>query len=250
MIYNKNGESVLNIKTLQQKYIKVCYTFDNNAIYHNELTRNTFSVMGDSYSTYDGYTNVGERSGYTTWYPANDQSFTDVSQTWWKLLESETGLSLLDIDAYSGTCICYDGYGDGTKDQGRSGRSFVQRVDMVGYAEYIFIFGATNDSTVNVGLGNYVYSNWTEFDKEFFRPACAYLLYKLKKIYPLSKIVFIKNTGLTQGIDESIDTICEHYSVPVIELQDIEKNSGHPTRTGMTQIATQVKAFIDSYQFS
>lgn len=246
MVYNKNGEDVVDVKSLHNKLMKVCYTFDNDAIYHNEFASNTFSVMGDSYSTYDGYTNVGERSNYTTWYPAHNQTFTDVSQTWWKLLESETELSLLDIDAYSGTCICYDGYGAGTKDQGRRGMSFIQRVDMVGYAEYIFVLGATNDSSVNVGLGNYVYSNWTEFDKEFFRPACAYLLYDLKKTYPLSKVVFIKNTGLRQGIDESIDTICEHYSVPVIKLQDIEKEGGHPTRTGMIQIATQVKAFIDS----
>ena len=248
MIYNVNGEAVENAKTIRNENVKAFHTYDDNVIYHNDISANTFSVLGDSYSTYDGYTNVGDRSGYTTWYPANNQSFTDVSQTWWKLLESETDLSLLDIDAYSGTCICYDGYGDGTKDQGRRGVSFIQRAEMVGYAEYIFVFGGTNDSTVNVQTGNYIYSGWTELDKEFFRPACAYLLHELKKIYPLSKIVFIKNTGLKDGIATSIDAICEHYSVPVVELQNIEKQNGHPTRTGMVQIATQVKAFLDTQE--
>lgn len=246
MIYNKSGESVTGIKSIHRKPIKVCYTFDDDAIYHNEFTPDSFSVIGDSYSTYDGYTNVGERSNYNIWYPRNNPDFTDVSQTWWKLLEAQSELTLLDIDAYSGSCICYNGYEAGTVDQGRRGVSFIQRVDMVGYAEYIFVFGATNDSAVNVSLGNYVYSNWTEFDKEFFRPACAYLLHELKKIYPLSKIVFIKNAGLRDGIATSIDVICEHYSVPAIELSNIDKSNGHPTRTGMVQIAEQAKAFIDS----
>ena len=43
---------------------------------------------------------------------------------------------------------------------------------------------------------------------------------------------------------ESVKTICQRYNVPVIELQAIDKKSGHPSVKGMQQIAEQVAQAI------
>jgi hypothetical protein len=58
------------------------------------------------------------------------------------------------------------------------------------------------------------------------------------------KVYFILNSELKEEINESVRTICQHYSVPVVALTDIEKISGHPSVKGMQQICAQVKEFI------
>ena len=205
-------------------------------------TPNTFSILGDSYSTYDGYTNLKE--GYRAWYPTNG-NLTSVDQTWWKLFEAQSGLELAVNESFSGTCICYDGYGTGTDDQRDNNESFLKRMSFLEYPQYVFIFGGTNDSWIPVNVGTYKYSDWTETDKESFRPALACLIDSVKKMYKLSTVIFIKNTGLGSSFSESIDTICEHYDVQVIALSSIDKSDGHPTVTGMAQIANQVESALE-----
>lgn len=114
------------------------------------------------------------------------------------------------------------------------------------YPQYVFIFGGTNDSWIPVNVGAYKYSDWTETDKESFRPALACLIDSVKKMYKLSTVIFIKNTGLGSAFSESIDTICEHYDVQVIAISNIDKSDGHPTVTGMAQIANQVESALES----
>ena len=62
--------------------------------------------------------------------------------------------------------------------------------------------------------------------------------------YVNTEIYFILNDDLRDEIDESVKTICAHYGVPVIELTDINKLSGHPSVKGMRQIADQVNGFL------
>lgn len=232
-IYNYAGEELSSVFDFDGNLEDVAYDYEGGVVFENTYVPNTFSVLGDSYSTFEGYT-------ARSWYPGND--VTDVNETWWKIFESNTGINLLDNISYSGSCICYDGYGSGTSDQVQN--CFLNRMGGVGYPEYLFVFGGTNDSWVPVRPGEYKYADWTEEDKEYFRPALAYLLYTLKSERPRSKVIFIKNTGLSNDIGGSIDTICSHYLVQVISLNNITKAEGHPTKAGMQQIATQVIAAI------
>jgi beta-glucanase (GH16 family) len=200
------------------------------------VEQNTFSVLGDSYSTFEGYSEK-------TWYPNSKNNVTDVTQTWWHLFAEETGMEMVSNVSYSGSCICYDGYGEGTADQ--TDKAFISRIADVKSAEYIFVFGGTNDSWVGVGLGEYKYSDWTEKDKETFRPAMAFMMDYLTKTHPTSRIVFIMNTGLNSGISESVETICNHYGVDLLKLSNIEKQDGHPSINGMIAIKDQLCSMLN-----
>ena len=75
-----------------------------------------------------------------------------------------------------------------------------------------------------------------------FRPALACLLDKLQKTYPKATIYSLLNSELREEINESMREVCKHYGVQLIELQDIEKQNGHPSIKGMESICQQIIA--------
>ena len=199
------------------------------------------SILGDSYSTYENY--VTPSTNELWYYAQNGAQKTDVKnvrQTWWHQVISENGWRLCINNSYSGATISYTGY-DGND---YSARSFNTRMPDLGQPDIIFVFGATNDSWAGAPIGEYKYENIQYGDLYAFRPAMAYLLQRMKDRYVNTEIYFILNDDLRDEIDESVKTICAHYSVPVIELVSIDKLSGHPSVKGMRQIADQVNAFV------
>ena len=72
-------------------------------------------ILGDSYSTYEGY--IPE--GYGTYYCKNGRedgspaSKIDFENTWWAKLIADKGYKLVVNDSWTGATICYTGY-DGT----------------------------------------------------------------------------------------------------------------------------------------
>lgn len=199
------------------------------------------SVLGDSYSTYEGYMTPSTNE---LWYYAKNGAkktdVTDVRQTWWHQVISENGWKFCLNNSYSGATISYTGY-DGND---YSARSFNTRMDNLGCPDIIFIFGATNDSWAGSPIGEYKYEGITKGDMYQFRPALAHMLNWMKNRYINTEIYFLLNDGLREEINTSVKTICEHYAVPVIELKDIHKLSGHPSIQGMRQIADQVNAYF------
>ena len=193
-VYELNGNLLNKVYGISGDELTIAYDVDGNVIFNTSedgYKPNTFSVLGDSYSTYAGYTDTQEGYEGTAWYPKSG-NLTSVDQTWWKLLESQTNLQLLVNDSWSGSCICYDGYQEGTSDQGDRGISFLNRMDKLGYPQYILIFGGTNDSWVPVNVVDYKYSDWTEKDKEYFRPALACLIDHMLTTYPKSTVDLLK----------------------------------------------------------
>jgi hypothetical protein len=114
----------------------------------------------------------------------------------------------------------------------------------LGSPDIIFVFGATNDSWAGAPVGEYKYEGITKADMYFFRPALAHMLKWMTDYYLNTKIYFLLNDDLRDEIDESVKTICARYGVPVIELEGIDKISGHPSVKGMRQIADQVNRFL------
>ena len=117
-------------------------------------------------------------------------------------------------------------------------------MDNLGQPDVIFVFGATNDSWAGAPVGEYKYENINFGDLYSFRPALARMLQWMTDRYINTEIFFILNDDLRDEIDESVKTICQHYGVPVIELEKIDKMSGHPSVKGMRQIADQVNRFL------
>ena len=197
----------------------------------------TVSVLGDSYSTYEGFLTPATNA---VWYQvknaANKTDVTSVTQTWWHQVIAKKGWRLCINNSYSGSTICHTGY-DGND---YSDRSFLTRMPELGCPDIIFIFGATNDSWARAPLGEYKYDGIAPKDLWHFRPAMARMLEWMKQRYVNTELIFLLNDGLSEDINESVKTICKHYGVKCICLQNIHKLSGHPSVKGMQQIAEQI----------
>ena len=77
------------------------------------LTGKKVSILGDSISTYQGYSNntaynstIGDNIVY---YNGYYQNFRDVNETWWMQMIDETGMELLVNNSYSGDKVCVNG---------------------------------------------------------------------------------------------------------------------------------------------
>lgn len=200
------------------------------------------SILGDSYSTFEGYLTPDTMD---IWYFENKQDprrtdVKSVGETWWMQLIKKKNWKLELNNSWSGSTICYTGYGD----EDYRLRSFITRVPALGSPDIILIFGGTNDSWSNAPVGEYKYADWRRADLYTFRPAMACMLHKIKERYPTADIYFISNDGLKPEITESMAQICKHYDVPMIQLENISKTAGHPNVKGMTQIAKQLDKAI------
>lgn len=200
----------------------------------------TVSILGDSYSTFEGYLLPEANS---TWYsvvPYHKTDVTSVRQTWWHKFIKGNGYQLCVNNSYSGATICNTGYNK----EDYSDRSFITRMSNLGCPDIIFIYGATNDSWANVPLGNYKYEGWNKEDLYQFRPAMSYMLDYMTNRYLNVDIYMLLNSDLKKEICESVRTVCQHYNVDCIELRDVDKKSGHPSIKGMQQINDQIRDFI------
>lgn len=211
-----------------------CDTSDS--ISESTHTEKKISILGDSYSAFSGYLTPATN---TYWYgteAAAGNDVTRVEQMWWHLLINQLGDRLECNNSYSGSTICNTGYGaaDFTT------ISFITRMKELRNPDIILILGGTNDSWAGVLMGDYKYQDWDIEDLKNFRPAFCYMLDYLKREHPRAQIYHITNTELSYSITTAIDTICRHYKVGNIELQDIDKISGHPSIKGMQAISAQV----------
>ncbi len=210
-------------------------------LFASAQNRPRVSVLGDSYSTFQGYIPEENEPWYYT--PA-DTSRTDVdnvTQTWWWQVINQAGCLIEKIDSYSGATVSYHGYDN----QDYSARSFITRLPRLGSPDVIFIFGGTNDDWAGAELGDYKYDNFTRADFYTYRPALANLLQQAKERYPNVKIFCLINDAISKDFIESSKVICDHYDIPYIELKDIDKKQNHPTVKGMRSIAEQVLTFIN-----
>lgn len=199
--------------------------------------KKSVSILGDSYSTFENYI---EPKSNEMWYFVHADpkrtDVTDVKQTWWHQLIKDGGYRLEQNNSYSGSTVCTTGY----RGEDYTERAFITRMDNLGCPDILLIFGATNDSWANAPIGEFVWSDWTEEQLKSFRPALAYMLSHIVDRYPNTELLYIINDGLKPEITSSIVEACDHYGVPYVQLQDIDKTAGHPNVNGMKQIKEQV----------
>lgn len=199
------------------------------------------SILGDSYSTFEGW--IPE--GYLAWYKpvpkeGRPTDVTEVDQTWWKLFIDRNGYELERNNSYSGSTVCNTGY-DG---RDYSDQAFISRIGMLGDPDLILVFGGTNDAWAGSPIGDYVWSAWEPGQLYSYRPAAAYMVSGLKDAYPDARIVVLINDEISDDVKTSTAEICTHYGIPYLQLEGIEKMSGHPDRKGMEQIVEQLEEFL------
>ena len=203
-------------------------------------------IFGDSYSTFKGY--IPE--GYAVYYSGNRETppdVSDVTKTWWHQVISETGSTLVQNNSWSGSTICYTGYG--CTDRSKTS-SFIYRFEKMlkeGFfkenkIDTLFVFGGTNDSWCQAPEGQLQFSDWTRDSLFFVLPAMCYFFYRLKKELPDTEIVCIINNGLRASIIRGMNKICEHYGIKKVSFENtpIDKVNGHPTEQGMTDIKNHI----------
>jgi len=209
-----------------------------------EIMKNVL-IMGDSYSTYQGYL----PEGYHTYYSDERTSppiVHGVENTWWRILTGEMGLNLVCNDSFSGSTVC-----NTVRPALSVDSSFLRRMDKY-LAEGFFsenkidlmlIFGGTNDSWIDAPVGRLQYADWTEEDLKNVLPAFCYLLSRAKPA--VGEVVVLLNTGLKEEITGGFREACGHYGIRYLDLKEIDKECGHPTELGMRQIAGQVAEFLN-----
>ena len=187
------------------------------------------SILGDSYSTYDGW--IPE--GHAVWYgPGRGNDVQDVKDTWWYRLIDENGLQLEKNNSWSGATICNTGY----RGEDYSDRSFLNRSGSLGEnPDLIFVFGGTNDDWAHSPLGD-AESN----DMYSVIPATKAMLQNIKTTYPEALCVMIINTEMSKDVEKALIESSQAEGVPYVKLKAIDKQSGHPSINGMKQISRQV----------
>ena len=106
----------------------------------------------------------------------------------------------------------------------------------------VIIFGGTNDSWIDAPVGEVKYSDWTEDDLNYVLSGFCYLVHKAKSV--AENVIVIVNSELKEEITEGFIEASEKSGVKCVYLQDIDKENGHPTETGMRQIADQVAKYL------
>lgn len=210
------------------------------------MTFGNVLIFGDSYSTFKDCVPKGYAVYYTT-ERATGPNITDVSDTWWHSLITETSSNLVLNDSWSGSTIGYTGYNGADNSKTSSFifrlRQMVERGFFQGnHIDTVFIFGVTNDNWADAPVGNTMYKGIKEKDLYSVLPAVCHFIENLKEALPKARIVFILNTENKYEITMGIKRACRHYGIEYVLLSNIEKECGHPTVKGMKQIKKQILA--------
>lgn len=198
-------------------------------------------IIGDSYSTFNGY--VAE--GCNSWYSKDGMGRTDVvrvEDTWWHRLISKVSCTLVRNESFSGTTVC------NTERPSLPGTSFVYRTERLvseGFfrdnrIDTVIIFGGTNDSWIDSPIGEDKYELITREDLYSVLPAYSHLIALVKANAPSARIVSLINCDIKDEIMDGMERAADHYGITAVRLKNIDKMNGHPSVAGMAEICRQV----------
>lgn len=196
-----------------------------------------FGILGDSYSTFQGYIPEGNACYYPN---ANVDDVLNVEDTWWHILMQRHHMNLTVNDSYSGATVCTtvrDGQPFASAFTERAKRSFSGDHQL----DYIIVFGTTNDSWLERPIGTVKFADRTEEDIKQVLPAYCDVLEYILQHNPQSKVIAVINTDLHRDIGNGILDAAIHYGVTAVVLDGIDKQHGHPSALGMRQIADQIE---------
>lgn len=211
------------------------------------MTFNNVLILGDSYSTFGGYIPENYEAYYSE--TSEKSELHNVADTWWHSLLTETNSNLIHNNSWSGSTICYTGYGN--YDCSKT-NSFIFRLNQLienGFFQQneintVFVFGGTNDCWANSPMGDFKYSDWEKEDLYKFLPAICYLINRLKEVAPKAKVYFLVNPYLRKEVIDGIIAVCEHYSIDYIKFTSLDVVDGHPTIKGMQEIKNHIIDYV------
>ncbi len=231
------------------------------------LQGTTFSVMGDSISTYEGYNPLG----YHIFYPQCGE-VEEVSDVWWQQVADDLEMTLLANSSSSGATVAGDSTGT---DDPQCACNELRTGDIAGAdgacPDRIIVYLGTNDMIEAVPLGdNDGKSPVEEGEVATFTDAYTLMLDKLQEKYPAAEIYcctlphigdwgteipyveFVNGIGLSAAdYGRRIQKIAEtkglsvidlyHCGIKIKNLPEMTSDGIHPTVAGMDCIADAVK---------
>lgn len=211
------------------------------------------SLLGDSITTYQGYTTLPNNYEYPQdKYP----DFTSVTQTWWyQLIYNRMTDAMLEVNSsITGTCV------QNTTKDGHPGYGFLNRYGELGNPDVIIVNGGTNDISRGLPVGSLDFTIDTE-DLDTYQFAQAYdkLVRLLKAKYPSAIICCVMGDRFFDSTSTAhapvVREICSHYGVLCAEVDygaeraTCRYSNGtnvHPTPEGMTFMADAVWNVLQS----
>lgn len=230
----------------------------------------SFSILGDSISTFQGYNPVG----YYAFFPDNGE-VTAVEDTWWQQVADDLELTLYVNGSSSGATVAGDSTG---AEDPQCGCNELRTNDLSGpegaCPDRIVIYLGTNDMLKAIPVGdNDGMGLVEEGEVETFSDAYTLMLDKVQANYPLAEIYcctllpvgdygtqtpyveFVNSSQLTsKDYGEVIGRIAQSRGHTVIDLndcgvtienlQEMTSDGVHPTTEGMRCIADAVERAI------
>lgn len=144
-------------------------------------TTKKLSVMGDSISTFKGFS----PDDYNPFYMSGRDGLPNASYSYWGIVAREKGWGLSTINAWGGSQVAFK---DGRTeipmcDDRRAGNLAVN-----GTPDIIIILGGTNDFGHGVPVGTWAGDADLPEEETNFRAAYARMLMKIHSYYPLAKV--------------------------------------------------------------
>lgn len=207
----------------------------------------TFSILGDSISTFIGHNPEGNE----IFYPREGFDVESVQQTWWSLLADTLGLTLLCNDSYSGSRISRTGIRPLSSCFAAEGRQSRLRGDA------IIVFGGTNDwgqmdQPTTLEIFAHAYRELVQMMGERHRESTLFFCTPLQRT---DRSLTTPNiNGWTQlDLAQTIRDIVSEYSFAhlidlgahTINAEDALLPDGiHPSRRGMALLASLMGASL------
>lgn len=272
----RNSNSLPSLKICDDKG-NVLVIFDNGHIKtkkfdsadivgNTTLKGKTFSVLGDSISTFSGH--VGTSNPF---YPKDDVN--SDGKTWWGRLKADSGLIDYRINAIGASTISRHLTSQiPISDSSRFSQLFSEG-GSGNVPNFIIVFGGINDWNSGATLGSYTddFSSPTTT----FIPSVRYLMKQLQLTYPASTIFFCTPvrswfgslstyyppTKGGRSLEDYVNAIIKCgslHGVPIIDLyNNLNINEGnmtnmlidklHPKYAGNIAIATYIRHELEKY---
>lgn len=213
-----------------------------------KLSNKNLSILGDSISTYQGYSNNASTSNNTTGsnavYYTGSNILTSVDETWWKQSADETGMNILVNNSYSGDRVTQKGQDRCLQLHDNTGENAGTNPDII---------------ATFLGINDY---NWKEVSVSQFETSYDRMISKMVEKYSEADIFLFtifpngrRNDDVIIEFNDIIKNTAKKYGCKIV---DIYENSGlnsknylnfteadgnvHPNQEGMDLIT---KCFLD-----